>query len=50
MIREYLFMVFCGLLLSGAFYIGMSRDLCARNLPQSKYLEMKLDCNYWLYR
>jgi hypothetical protein len=42
--------VAAGLLL-GAFYIGISRDLCRRdNITPAEYAEMKLDCSNWLYR
>ncbi len=33
-----------------AFYIGISKDLCRRNLSQAEYATMKLDCSFWLYR
>lgn len=34
----------------GAFYIGISRELCRRDYPAQDYEAMKLDCNSWLYR
>jgi hypothetical protein len=34
----------------GSFYIGMSRELCRRDLSTAEYQSMKLDCDFWLYR
>lgn len=34
----------------GAFYIGISRELCRRDYPAQDYEAMKLDCSFWLYR
>lgn len=37
--------------LMGAFYVGISRDLCRRgNITPADYAAMKLDCTFWLYR
>lgn len=33
-----------------AFYVGMSKELCRRDLSPAEYQTMKLDCNSWLYR
>jgi hypothetical protein len=51
MIKTFLLCSVTAGLLLGAFYIGISRDLCKRdNISPSEYAEMKLECNSWLYR
>jgi len=50
MIKAFLLCGIAAAFMLGAFYIGISRDLCRRDLSSVKYAEMKLDCDFWLYR
>ncbi len=48
--KEIAVCVIAAAFLLTAFYIGMSKDLCRRDLSPAEYQSMKLDCSFWIYR
>jgi hypothetical protein len=48
--RTFIFAATFVCLVLALAYIGLSKDLCRRNLPQEEYESMQLDCDYWLYK
>lgn len=48
--KNIILCILAALFLILAFYNGMSRELCRRNLSPAEYQEMQLDCKALYYR
>jgi len=50
MIKNIILCIIAAAFILSAFYIGMSCELCRRDLSPADYHSMKLDCKSWIYR
>lgn len=44
-LRDFIFIAVISCLVTYGFYVGMSKELCLRDLSDQEYTEMRLDCN-----